>query len=236
MPLLVAIAPALTPNKVRQITNSRRAAALRHKHAAVAEHAPNASSPRSAGRTAAAQRHEHTIAELATNASAKPRASGHAHHADFPMPSGWSPSEAKLILDTYPVTRWWGRLRSPPPQGVDLPLPRLFKRFDWMVHMAVTWSRSADPRAVWATPGARLARPVLWAALPATLSGVGHAILGRLTLLHDWRVDRVPLNTSKLRVLVVAGEDTYFGVVRDEVLRLKPWFARIFYEVRRYGA
>jgi len=169
--LLVAIAPALTPSKVRQITNSRRAAALRHKHAAVAELAPNASSPRSAGRTAAAQTHEHTIAELAPNASAKPRASGHAHHADFPMPSGWSQSEAKMILDTYPVTRWWGRLRSPPPQGVDLPLPRLFKRFDWMVHMAVTWSRSADPRAVWATPGAqrRLARLVLWAS-PAGLN------------------------------------------------------------------
>ena len=50
-----------------------------------------------------------------------------------------------------------------------------------------------------------------------TMSGVGHAILGRLTLLHDWLVNRVPLNTSKLRVLVIAGEDTYFGVVRDEV-------------------
>ena len=63
-----------------------------------------------------------------------------------------------------------------------------------------------------------------------------HAILGRLTLLHDWLVGRAPLNTSKLRVLVIAGEDTYFGVVRDQVRRLKPWFARIFYEVRRCGA
>ena len=139
------------------------------------------------------------------------------------------PHGSKQILDAYPVTRWWGRARAPPLNGAAPPLPRLYKRFDWMLHLAVSWSRCDDPRAVWVLPirGARgleleprallLCRDIAWR-------------LGQLILLHEMLVNRsVPRNPAA-RVLVCAGEDTHFARLREEVRRVKPWFARIFYE------
>lgn len=113
------------------------------------------------------------------------------------------PSAIREIMDTFPVTRFWGNVRRPVP--FELPIPALYARFDCIVHEAV-------PEKISHGCSTMLCHPTK------------HSLQ---RCLHITRGMDVPG-----KFVCFFGEDTKLSNVRKPVKAIAARFSRAYYEAR----